>query len=217
MAEYALIREAGKVVSVSRDLGNGLTESIPLDPRNASFQTFLSWNASQNPPLNLADEVYVPPTSAEIQALTRPHAKAFINRIGEPLALLFRAFASILVDELNDIRTQTVRIGTFAYDPPSLANGAGVTKNDIGATGAAFLDVVHVTAPYSLQGITLNAYVHAADTLGIRLQNSTGGAINLGSGTWGYEVRRPINLPARTLVQARAAIATKLDGTSVDF
>lgn len=55
-------------------------------------------------------------------------------------------------------------------------------------TGAAFGDYVIAAAPYSLQGITCNAYVSAAGNVQVRLQNETGGAIDLASGTWRVRV-----------------------------
>ena len=80
--------------------------------------------------------------------------------------------------------------GTFTWDPGNLIDAAGETKADIACAGAAFGDFVEISAPYSLQGLTLNAYVQAADLLGARLQNETGGAVDLVSGTWRYRVRK---------------------------
>ena len=73
---------------------------------------------------------------------------------------------------------------TFTWDPANLADGAGETSAAVTVTGAAFGDTVVFTAPYDLQGITLNAYVSASNTVKGRLQNETGGAIDLASGTW---------------------------------
>jgi hypothetical protein len=77
---------------------------------------------------------------------------------------------------------------TIVWDPANLVDGAGETSSGITVTGAAFGDYVLVGAPYDLQGITCTAYVSAADTVKIRLQNETGGAINLASGTWKVRV-----------------------------
>jgi hypothetical protein len=49
---------------------------------------------------------------------------------------------------------------------------------------------VKVAAPYDLQGITATAYVSAADTVNIRIQNETTGVIDLVSGTWLVKVDR---------------------------
>lgn len=65
---------------------------------------------------------------------------------------------------------------------------AGETSAAITVTGAALGDFVMVAAPYDLQGITCNGYVSAANTVKIRLQNETGGPIDLASGTWKVKV-----------------------------
>jgi hypothetical protein len=81
---------------------------------------------------------------------------------------------------------------TLTWDPPSLADGAGVTSSAITITGAAFGDTVTVGAPYDLQGITCTGYVSLADAVKIRLQNETGGTINLVSGDWKVTVTKAL-------------------------
>jgi hypothetical protein len=73
---------------------------------------------------------------------------------------------------------------SIVWDPGSLNDGVGETSASITVTGAILGDFVIVSAPYDLQGITCNAYVDAADSVKIRIQNETGGVINLDSGTW---------------------------------
>lgn len=73
--------------------------------------------------------------------------------------------------------------GSATWDPASLGDGAGETKS-ITATGAALGDFVLVSAPYDLQDCTATAYVQAADTVEIRLQNESTGTRDLASGTW---------------------------------
>lgn len=88
-------------------------------------------------------------------------------------------------------RTDRIVInGSLVYDPPNLADGAGDTSAAITVTGAAFGDFVTVAAPYDLQGIVATGYVSAANTARIRLQNETGGAIDLASGTWRVRVEK---------------------------
>lgn len=81
---------------------------------------------------------------------------------------------------------------TFTWDPGNLADGAGETSVGVTVTGAALAvgHRVEVSAPYDLQGIICVGYVSAANTVRVRLQNETGGAINLTSGTWRVVVRR---------------------------
>lgn len=78
--------------------------------------------------------------------------------------------------------------GSDTWNPGSLADGAGETSAAFTVTGAALGDTVLAGAPYDLQGITCTAYVSAANTVKIRLQNETGGTIDLASGTWKVRV-----------------------------
>lgn len=72
---------------------------------------------------------------------------------------------------------------TATVDPASLADAAGATVG-VSVPGAKLGDFVRVAAPYSLQGITVTAYVASADNVSIRVQNESGGTIDLASGTW---------------------------------
>ncbi|MEJ0062413.1 MAG: DUF2793 domain-containing protein [Alphaproteobacteria bacterium] len=74
------------------------------------------------------------------------------------------------------------------WDPASMGAGTGQTSSGITVTGAAFGDFARVAAPYDLQGVTATAYVSAANTVVIRLQNGTGGTIDLASGSWKVRV-----------------------------
>lgn len=68
------------------------------------------------------------------------------------------------------------------YDPPNLADGAGVTTT-VACVGAALGDFASASFSNALQGITVTAWVSAADTVSVRFQNESGGAIDLASGT----------------------------------
>lgn len=72
--------------------------------------------------------------------------------------------------------------GSATYDPASLADGAGVTTT-VTATGASLGDRATATFSLDLQGITLTAWVSAADTVSVRFQNESGGVLDLASGT----------------------------------
>lgn len=73
--------------------------------------------------------------------------------------------------------------GSATIDPASLVDGAGATAS-ITVTGAALGDFVLVAAPYDLQDLTVTAYVQAANTVEVRIQNESGATIDLASGTW---------------------------------
>ena len=80
---------------------------------------------------------------------------------------------------------------TFVWDPGSLADGAGETSAAVPYPGATLGGVsVQAIAPYDLQGITCNAWVDAANSCKVRLQNETAGTIDLASGTWTLQARR---------------------------
>lgn len=138
----------------------------------------------------------------------------------EPDGIRLRALILVLLDEINTLRANTLNvigIGTIApWDPASMANGAGVTSPNITVNGAALGDIAEPSAPYTLQGVTATAYVSAANTVNIRLENQTGSAVNLASGNWSVVVRRPAVLGARTLAQARTAYTNKINAGDAD-
>ena len=78
--------------------------------------------------------------------------------------------------------------GSITWNPGSLADGEGKTSAGITVKGAEFGDFVLVAAPYDLQGITCNGYVSSVDTVKIRIQNETGGTIDLAEGIWKVKV-----------------------------
>lgn len=73
-------------------------------------------------------------------------------------------------------------VASAVYDPANLADGAGVTTT-IALAGAALGDMVIGSFSLDIQGILVTYYVSAVNTIAIRFQNETGGAIDLGSGT----------------------------------
>lgn len=72
--------------------------------------------------------------------------------------------------------------GSATYDPANLVDGAGATTT-VTVTGAALGDYAQATFSLDIQGITLSAWVSAADTVSVRFQNESGGALDLASGT----------------------------------
>ena len=68
------------------------------------------------------------------------------------------------------------------HDFGSLADGAGETLS-ISVPGAAIGDTVMVSAGVDISDMTLTAYVQAADTVEVRLQNESGGVLDLASTT----------------------------------
>lgn len=72
--------------------------------------------------------------------------------------------------------------GSAVYDAGNLVDGAGVTTT-VTVTGCALGQFVIVSFSLDLQGITLTGYVSSANTVSVRFQNETTGAIDLASGT----------------------------------
>ncbi len=78
---------------------------------------------------------------------------------------------------------------TVTWDPGSISDGDGETKS-VSVTDAVFGDFVTVSATIDLEDLQASAYVSAADTVEIRLDNNTGGAVDLVSATWAVRVMR---------------------------
>jgi hypothetical protein len=76
---------------------------------------------------------------------------------------------------------------TVTINPASLSDGDGATTS-VSVPGAELGNFVLVAAPYDLQDMTVTAYVQASATVEVRIQNETGGAKDLASGSWGILV-----------------------------
>jgi hypothetical protein len=72
--------------------------------------------------------------------------------------------------------------GSATFNPSNLVDGAGETTT-VTVTGAALGDYAEVSFSLDVEGITVTAWVSAADTVSVRLQNESGGTLDLGSGT----------------------------------
>ena len=100
-------------------------------------------------------------------------------------------FEGSATDDTTNIQiTNHYGYASLTWNPASIADGDGVTSSNITVTGAEFGDSVSVAAPYSLQGIQASAYVSGANTVNIRLENNTGGAIDLASGDWYVNINK---------------------------
>jgi hypothetical protein len=83
---------------------------------------------------------------------------------------------------------------TATVNPSSLIDAAGETITPTAATGsiagAALGDIVLVGPGVDLAGLTVTAWVSAADTVKVRVQNESGGTVDLASSTWNFLVLR---------------------------
>lgn len=75
-----------------------------------------------------------------------------------------------------------VLVGSATFDGANNADGVGQTST-ITVTGARVGDFALVSFGVDLQGQTVTAYVSANDTVSFRLQNESGGALDLASTT----------------------------------
>lgn len=78
---------------------------------------------------------------------------------------------------------------TATYDPPSIAANTSATTT-VAVSGAAIGDFVTSTFSLDLAGISLSAYVNAANQVTVVFSNLTAGAVDLGSGTVRVRVRK---------------------------
>lgn len=78
--------------------------------------------------------------------------------------------------------TQLPLSGSKTYDPPSLLTLTGASTT-VTVTGAVLGGFARASFSLDLQGITLTAWVSAADTVSVRFQNDTAGTLDLASGT----------------------------------
>ena len=72
--------------------------------------------------------------------------------------------------------------GSATWDAGSLVDGAGETKA-VTVTGAVLGDFVLVSLNLDVQEMVVSAHVSADNTVEVRLQNETGGTIDLASTT----------------------------------
>jgi hypothetical protein len=71
--------------------------------------------------------------------------------------------------------------GSVTWDPASVANGAQVTKT-VTVTGAALGDFAIPSFSLDTAGLSLSADVTSANTVTVKLHNTSGGAVDLASG-----------------------------------
>jgi hypothetical protein len=80
--------------------------------------------------------------------------------------------------------------GTATYDPASIAAGAAGAAQTMTVSGAALGDLVEASFSLDLQGIGINAWVSAANTVSYQFRNPTASPIDLGSGTVKCRVKK---------------------------
>lgn len=100
-----------------------------------------------------------------------------VNREVVPVLAETRAALNVIAPNVF-----AVLEASTTWDPANRNDGTGVTVS-LSVPGAALGDFAVASFSLSLQSMILTAYVSAADTVSVRLQNESAGAIDLGSGT----------------------------------
>jgi hypothetical protein len=116
-----------------------------------------------------------------------------------------------LETQLNALRTDInavravlagVLSGSATWDVGNLVDGAGESK-DVTVTGAALGDFVIASLGVDVGGMVVSAAVKAANTVTVRVQNETGGTLDLDSTTVRVRV-----IPQATFAAPAALTAT---------
>jgi hypothetical protein len=81
-------------------------------------------------------------------------------------------------------------VATATYDPPSLAAAAVSPIQTVTVAGCVLGDFVKASFSLNLQGVEINAWVSAADTVSYQFANPTAGTVDLSSGTVRVRVER---------------------------
>lgn len=124
-------------------------------------------------------------TKAEIAAGTQLNLQVFTN---DTTAFnVDVAYGCIAFGEAPPVylpsQAEVVLDGSVTHNVGSLVDGAGETFT-ITVTGAALGDFALASFPGTLSGMSVTAYVSAADTVSVRVQNESGSTIDLSSSTW---------------------------------
>jgi hypothetical protein len=104
------------------------------------------------------------------------------NNLSAATILLEAGYTSPLIDNNRSLGRAMPFIASATYDPPNLADGAGVTTT-VTCAGAVLSDLTQASFTNDLQGITMTSWVSSANTVSVRFQNESGGVLDLASGT----------------------------------
>lgn len=126
------------------------------------------------------------------------------NESGGTLDLASTSLRVLVLPYQNVNSSHGMMCASAVYDTASLVDAAGVTTT-VTCTGAAVGDYALVSFGVNLQGLTVTAYVSAANTVSVRIQNESGGTIDLASTTIRVRV-----IPYATI--ARTLIVSTIDG-----
>lgn len=131
--------------------------------------------------------IVVPPTGGTvawtIEVIAATAASQYVDIIGRPII----AMVGTPSESFPRWLSEQPLVGSTVWNPASIA-AAGSETITLTVNGARAGDEVRVSLPYSLNGLTLSAWVSAANTVSLRLDNPSAAAIDLASGTWWVSV-----------------------------
>lgn len=121
--------------------------------------------------------------SVSVQAANTAEVR-FQNESGETLDLASTTTRVVVIPKasLSKAFFGSVKHGAKTFDPANLADGAGETTT-VTVPGVSIGDYAFCSFSLDNQDILFSAWVSAADTVSVRLQNESTGAVNLSSGT----------------------------------
>jgi hypothetical protein len=124
-------------------------------------------------------------TADKLRPIPHPSAR-LVEADGTMSKAWYDWFNTGVVTKVGDL---TPLQGSAAFDPPSLADGAGATTT-VTVPGAALGDFASVAFSLATSGITITAWVSAPNTVSVRFQNESGSTLDLGSGTLTARVQK---------------------------
>lgn len=157
------------ITYIDANLGAYINATLPSTPPEGTIKSVIMTDAS---------------ASCHLTVTNHEHGDGFaytFAAIDDTVVLMFTGTEWITLAQAGTLEASVV------WDPGNLVDGAGETKG-LTCNGAELGDYVLVSAPYDLQDMTVTAYVQAANAVEIRLQNESGGAVDLASGTWKVRV-----------------------------
>lgn len=175
------IRTSNVLISTDGTLAGNADTNVPTEKATKTY-------ADGKIPVSYLDTDTGLAADSDTKVATQKATKTYVDAqvVGVGVSTVGAADAENIVEDLSYYPPVT-----FTWDPGSLADGVGETSAAVPVPGVSLGGAsVQCVSPYDLQGITLNAYVDAADSCKARLQNETAGTIDLASGTWIMQARR---------------------------
>lgn len=109
-------------------------------------------------------------------------SRSFLSYLGALLVGAALVYAFVPPSQPADAAVRRIEVFTETHDYGNLVDAAG-ESNTVSVLGAALGDACEAALSVSTQGMTQTCAVTATDTAIVRMQNETGGALDLASAT----------------------------------